>query len=148
MCNWLYATFRIFATFPVHSGRNHHHSGLHCNAEMFRVEAKLPGTDSDMLWMDEAGLFKSHCNKTTQASVAWSCIWPIQSTACMHARFCDERALLQHLKDVHVFVSRRAGDFRLQWPADLCGRTVEGCGFGAIIAGRKMDNQNFVSVLD
>lgn len=119
-----------------------------CGANMTGAQSKLPGATSDMLWIDEAGLFKSHCTQRVPGTVEWTCIWPIQSNSCIDIRFKDERALLQHMKDHHTFVSRRAVDFRLQWPADLSATTAQTCGFGATVEGQVLRDESFTFFLD
>lgn len=121
---------------------------LACGATMIKATTGLSSTNADTIWIDEEGLFKAHCSSVSGRPPAWTCIWPVRSTSCTDSRFDSERALLQHMKDHHIFVSRSVSDFRLQWPADLCHRTAKACGFGAQVEGRDADDRNFVDFLD
>jgi hypothetical protein len=80
------------------------------------------------------GCFKAH----TTEGLGWACIWEGRGDGCA-ALFARRRELLRHMQSVHVrddVVGRRLG---VDGPADVRERSVEWCGYGVELLGRRME---------
>lgn len=108
---------------------------MKCSRHFSKVSAPIENTVGYTLWIGAKGLFKAH------GKGGWYCIWQRVDPSCYERPFEDEWELMKHMRRHHTTVDANPANFKMEKPADICGDEF---GFGAIIRGRELQNENFV----
>jgi hypothetical protein len=116
------------------SGNRDKSSCQRCGAVFMPRRMAIPGADrSSCVLINLSGLFRAHCN----AGNGLTCIWELRVPSC-YGVFPDEKALLQHMLEVHVRDDGSGVNLGVDWPADVRSGNLEKCGYSVRINGSHM----------
>jgi hypothetical protein len=110
-----------------------------CNMKLSRAHRNVSSSNSDFVWVGPSALLKSHCSFQPGQPLGWTCIWKKVSRQC-YLRFDSRRSLLKHLLQAHVIARVSGQATTVDWPEDLRPFSVDQCGYGITLGGRKMQN--------
>lgn len=137
-----YSSFReMTTTIPHKEDQEWRCDHSSCATSVFKIALTLQTPQRSSIWIMAHGVFKAHCERA-----GWTCIWHIVHGDC-RTRFGTLQDLLLHMREHHVKVGTNARTTRIHGSPDLQSLvrpSALSCGFGAIIDGHDVSDDNYI----